>query len=520
MAEVADGQPEILVGGDALAAAVRWVHVSDSGDVARLLVGGELLLSTGAGWPEEPLELAAFLGSLVEAGLAGLVLELGSHYRYVPAVVVNAAREHGLALAALHREVRFVAITEAVHGRIIAEQTTALRARDAVHERFVDLTLRGAPADYVVQQLARTLRSTVVLENLHHEVVAVEVDRAEDEQLLTGWTSRSRLLHREVAGADTEEGERAGTWLVVPVEARGTRWGHLVALPGPSHPAGRRQVLRQGAVALALGRLADPGADEWSRLGQQRLVESLLGGRFSSLESAAAALEAAGLPVSGRRLVGLVVTGAAAAHGDVVRRSLRRLGIDGVAGIRGDRHVLLCSVPTGEELTDQVLERLARALAREAGTDDGDVAVHVGSLSQDVGGLLDAVHEALALSGVGRTDRDPGPVVRRVERRPLLQLVTALRDDHRLQRHSERVLAPLIEHDLAHGGDLLVVLAALVAHPGNRTAAAAVSHLSRSVFYQRLATIGRLLDVDLEDGEVLTGLHLALLARSVTAPVP
>ena len=179
MAEVADGQPEILVGGDALAAAVRWVHVSDSGDVARLLVGGELLLSTGAGWPEEPLELAALVRSLVEAGLAGLVLELGSHYRYVPAVVVNAAREHGLALAALHREVRFVAITEAVHGRIIAEQTTALRARDAVHERFVDLTLRGAPADYVVQQLARTLRSTVVLENLHHEVVAVEVDRAD-----------------------------------------------------------------------------------------------------------------------------------------------------------------------------------------------------------------------------------------------------------------------------------------------------------------------------------------------------
>ena len=446
------------------------------------------------------------------------MLELWSHYRYVPAVVVNAAREHGLALAALHREVRFVAITEAVHGRIIAEQTTALRARDAVHERFVDLTLRGAPADYVVAQLARTLRSTVVLENLHHEVVAVEVDRAEDEHLLTGWRSRSRLVHRE-AGGGAQEGEQAGTWLVVPVEARGTRWGHLVALPGPSHPAGRRQVLRQGAVALALGRLADPGADEWSRLGQQRLVESLLGGRFSSIETAAAALEAAGLPVSGRRLVGMVVTGVEAAPGDAVRRALRRLGLDGVTGTWGDRLVLLCSVPAGQELTDQILERLARALAREAGTYDDDVAVHVGSPSQEVGGLLDAVHEALALSGVGRTDRDPGPVVRRVERRPLLQLVTALRDDHRLQRHSERVLAPLIEHDLAHHGDLLVVLAALVAHPGNRTSAAAVSHLSRSGFYQRLATIGRLLDVDLEDGEVLTSLHLALLARSVTAPV-
>ena len=37
----------------ALDARVRWVHVSDSAGVARLLNGGELLLSTGSAWPTE-----------------------------------------------------------------------------------------------------------------------------------------------------------------------------------------------------------------------------------------------------------------------------------------------------------------------------------------------------------------------------------------------------------------------------------------------------------------------------------
>lgn len=55
---------------------------------------------------------------------------------------------------------------------------------------------------------------------------------------------------------------------------------------------------------------------------------------------------------------------------------------------------------------------------------------------------------------------------------------------------------------------------AVVEHPGNRTAAAAASHLSRSVFYQRLALIADLLDADLDDGETLAGLHLALLAAA------
>ena len=50
------GAPEVIVGGRALDAAVRWVHVSDSAGVARLLDGGELLLSTGAIASWQPLE--------------------------------------------------------------------------------------------------------------------------------------------------------------------------------------------------------------------------------------------------------------------------------------------------------------------------------------------------------------------------------------------------------------------------------------------------------------------------------
>ena len=54
----------------------------------------------------------------------------------------------------------------------------------------------------------------------------------------------------------------------------------------------------------------------------------------------------------------------------------------------------------------------------------------------------------------------------------------------------------------------------MLAHPGNRTAAASASHLSRSVFYQRIALIEDLLGVDLDDGETQTALHLALLCAA------
>jgi purine catabolism regulator len=109
--------------------------------------------------------------------------------------------------------------------------------------------------------------------------------------------------------------------------------------------------------------------------------------------------------------------------------------------------------------------------------------------------------------------------VLRAENRPLLRLVTVLAGDPRLQAHSESMLRPLIEYDLTSGGDLLDVLGAYLSHPGNRTAAASASHLSRSVFYQRLALIEDLLDTDLNDGETLSALHIALFARRRVGPL-
>ena len=137
----------------------------------------------------------------------------------------------------------------------------------------------------------------------------------------------------------------------------------------------------------------------------------------------------------------------------------------------------------------------------------------VGGVADGLDGLLGSVQEAIDLARSPRPRTARGLILRRADDRPLMRLVTSLRDDHRLLRHSERMLAPLIEYDLARGGDLLTVLGAMLAHPGNRTAAASASHLSRSVFYQRLALIGDLLGVDLDDGEELTALHLALLVR-------
>jgi purine catabolism regulator len=478
------GDPEVIVGGAALRGEVRWAHVSDSAGVARLLDGGELLLTTGAGWPDDPDALRELIRGLHDAGVAGVVIELGEQHPRIPDAVAEVCHEVDLALVALTREVKFVAVTEAVHRALIAAQTDALRERQRLHELFTALSLRGAPADVVVAETARVLGAPVVLENLAGELIAVEG------------------LRRPVAGVLAERRDGA-TRDEVPVQARGVRWGSLMALAGPAHPAGRVTVLEQGATALAFGCLADGGDAEWTLLAQRGVIDDLLGARFASVDDITARLQAGGFPVAGRYVYGLVLGGDGTIDGIVDRA--RDRGVAAISGRIGAADVALLSTARADTLSDGVVAGIAGA---------GRTAF-LGPAAEGVLELLASVGAAVDLAeGIGEAG---GPRVRRVDDRPLERLVSSLRDDHRLHAHSERMLAPLARYDRERRGDLIDVLAALVAHPGNRSAAAAASHLSRSVFYQRLTLISDLLDADLDDGETLAALHLALLARRRSA---
>ncbi|MGN8026278.1 PucR family transcriptional regulator ligand-binding domain-containing protein [Microbacterium sp. 22242] len=510
VASLQAGIPEVLAG--SVDVPVRWVHVSDSDRVAALLDGGELLLTTGAGWPGATAALETFVEELAGAGLAGIVLELGTRFTVAPPALVAACRARDLALVTLDREVKFVTVTEEVHRRIIAGQVEALQERQRLHELFTGLSLRGAPIEVVVRETARALRAPVVLEDLAHEVVVADAFDLTDAEVLAGWAGRSRRLPPD--------------WTRVPVAARGTQWGELVALPGPTHPAGPATVLEQAATALALSRLAD-GDDAWTRLRAEGLIAALLGERYVTIADVEARLEASGFPVRGRTLFlamgspsEATAGGVGANSGDVLHAP-RRAAHESAGSLHdplrpapnpapggpggsedhrvlsadlGGERILLVSLPAGSDLPERILTRLSSGAVSEPVT--------------GAAGLLAALPVAQRLARQAARGE-----LLRVADRPLARLAAELSGDHRLQEHSARLLTPLIRHDDATGGDLLRVLRAVVTHPGNRTAAASASHLSRSVFYQRLTLIAELLGADLDDGETLSALHLALLAH-------
>ena len=219
------GRPAVVAGADRLDTPVRWVHAIELTDVARLLRGGELVLSTGIALPDDDRLLTAYVTELAEVGVAGLAVELGRRYAgSLPGALVAAAEQAGLPLIAFEREVAFIEITEAVHARIIDAQLDELRVSERLHEMFTELSVAGASAEEIVRQAAALAGRPVILADLSHRVLACEPAGADPGRLLSGFAARSRSVRLSGRTAFDE----ASGWLVTPVGAQGEDWGRVI----------------------------------------------------------------------------------------------------------------------------------------------------------------------------------------------------------------------------------------------------------------------------------------------------
>src|SRR5690349_17581036 len=158
------GLPEVMAGADRLGRTVRGVHAGEVPNIASLLKGGELLLTTGLGLGTRPAEQRAFVRRLADRGIAALVVELGPRFTRLPATLVETARAAGQPLVQLHREVPFVAVTEEVHTVIFNHHYALLQRAEEVHRRCTEALLSGGGIPQVLHILADFTGNPVFLE--------------------------------------------------------------------------------------------------------------------------------------------------------------------------------------------------------------------------------------------------------------------------------------------------------------------------------------------------------------------
>ncbi|MGW0704377.1 PucR family transcriptional regulator [Streptomyces sp. NPDC002643] len=553
------GLPEVLAGTHALERTVRWVHAGEVPNIASLLKGGELLLTTGYGLGTRPADQRAFVRTLAERGIAALVVELGPRFTRLPPALVETARSAGLPLVQLHREVAFVTVTEEVHTEIVNGHYALLQQAEEVHRRCTEALLGGGGVPQVLGILADFSGNPVFLETADGQLLyASGAGPAATDPLQVWEGMRGQHKDEPPAGTvlvdvpgggpgpllGTGRGTGAGSGTgrgPVSTSGTGSATGsvraRLVLLPVLAPPAPvHRLAAERAAGLLAVVLMQARQEEELAARGRGDFLTDLAEGRIRA-EDAPAQARVLGFKPGGGPLLPVVMRladslspeggtarpGRAGSGGGwavlarAVAEELASVGVPALLGVRPfeGRVPLLLGLRTESDrsaVADKVATALRagveRAGMRRPGGRPPVVVVGVpGGWAAASAGLRHAAETATA-AGV-LADR-PWHDARRLD---IDLLLWRLRDHPDLSAFVDRALGPVLAHDDRSKPSLLPTLETYLAHAGRKAETARELHLNRQTLYNRLARITDLLGTDLDDPRTVLTLSLALQAR-------
>src|SRR3954468_24128209 len=446
---VEEMQLELLVGGEAAEAPIRWVHPTELDDPTPWLSGGELLLTTGMQLGSADVQ-RAFVERLASRHVAGVGFGSGFDHAKVPPALVAAAKKSGLPLFEVPYELPFIAITEKAFAAIVNRQYEVLQRTIAIHRRMERLLLDEAGLDELARAISATIGGSVlVLDPRGQQLARREFQRPLPDAAVDA--VRAQALRRSEAFVP-DHTDIAGRALALPVLA-GARGGPQAWLLAVRDSGGFGDVeqltLEQSATVVALELMRQRAMRDTERRLAGDVLDEALAGQLDAGELAAR-LRPFGVGSEAAVLV-FSPPDPRVAEADLDRA----IAAAGHGALVAPRQGLLCAVVEGDGLDAVELAGRARAALAER---HGEVATAASRVAPTTD-LRRSFHEArcaLEAAALVRTNGDAPDKVASYHDLGSFQLLLSLQDDDALRLYCDSVLGPLEDGGNGDYGDELL----------------------------------------------------------------
>lgn len=196
-------EAKVVAGHRGLRRPVRWVHVLEVTNVANLLHGKELILTTGIGLGKDEQAVLHYVQELVNRGVSGLCIELGRYLPEVPERVKQFADRHNFPLIVFERPVRFIDITQDIHASLINRYHHQMVELERISQQFLQLTLHPKGVHRILELLHEETGCPVRLQDDIEGII--EYPESFNKFVKEGMDFK--VMHQPIVVMDTQVGQ-------------------------------------------------------------------------------------------------------------------------------------------------------------------------------------------------------------------------------------------------------------------------------------------------------------------------
>ncbi|GAK13506.1 PucR family transcriptional regulator [Geomicrobium sp. JCM 19039] len=479
---------------------VRWVHVLEILNFDTLLHGNEMILSTAVALKEQGLE---YVNKLIEHGAACLCIELSAHYPSVPEEIIEAANVHHFPIIVFTQVVRFVDITEDLHGEILNEQHRQLAELDQLSNEFHQFTLHVHGNVKILKKLQEVTGKDLIF--LPKDTQAYFLP-----SLLKDEQNRIQKTFEEMPEAPGTwyDEERNASYLIKPIETMEQAWGLLLIKNCTPLRSFDLLALERATNVLAQNLLRFFHSEENRLLNEQSWVHELLNQKLTSEREARTHL----LKVCRDQeelqfrlcIVKMIDDNTSLENRQTKQfqtvRSLRYLfqkhRFESVITTSSSHSYIVLAFNL--ESNDEEKERFQKIIH----TSESQLPIRIFA-SQTYSKLQHAAcayQEADDVVNITATDEQTS--IHFYEDTGIYQLLIKLEDDT-LEKFVRTYLAPVLKYDEEKNSELLHTLNIYLEQNCSKQQTATKLHIARQTLYHRLHTIEELLGLPITDTPLL-----------------
>ncbi|BBZ68842.1 putative regulatory protein [Mycolicibacterium insubricum] len=475
---------DLRAGHAGVSAPIGVVTTTELTDPTPWLSGGELVLTTGIGLPEDDDGRRAYLYRLADAGVAALGFGVGVRMPATPRALIDAADERGLALFDVPLPTPFVALVQAVVNESARQQSQSSTHARNVQQRMTRAAVSGGP-DATLRALASGCAGIAVLADRHGRINPPILDPAVQALVFD--------QIRRNPGSSAVESVGPGAIVTQPIRVGHTGHGWLaVVFEHPPQPTDHILIGHANSL-LAL----DFEKPLRLRTAQHRLNAAALGVLLAADADLGPAQQLVAEAADNTGIRALVLCAdTSAALAEPLHQALQAAGRPVFVHTEATQATVVLRGGDGTGFAARLLDGLPSGLRRHTRAGLSTPA----PVAQLAGAVAEARRSAAAAP--------PGGEVLDAARMAGRTLLEDPATRAALGQLAGTLIAPLHDADPA----LVTSLRAFLEHHGHWEAAATAAGVHRHTLRARLARIEELLGVDLGSARVRAELLLALLA--------